>query len=58
MLSYLKDHTDRESNPGSHGSPDGGNECCKRVARRLRDRFHIQRHEIDLKSMADQNKPF
>ena len=48
--SHLKDHTDREANPGTHGASDGGDERGERVARRLRDRFHIQRHEIDLKS--------
>ena len=48
---HLKYHTDREANPGTHGASDGGNERGERVARRLRDRFHIQRHEIDLKSV-------
>ena len=52
---HLKDHTDREANPGTHGASDGGDECGERIARRLRDRFHIQRHEIDLKSVFGEN---
>ena len=48
QLQQLEQHADGEAHPDAQGATDGGDESGEAVPGRLRDGFHIERHEVDV----------